>query len=109
MHVQLVEDINTRLSGMVEERGRLQKHLNEYLKDKTFVAVKNVYKTPYSSSGTNFKGRKCKLSATLLDNYAMFYPTFQNMRTGNFDMRVAYCYSPECFELLESEDADVQS
>ena len=109
MHVQLVEDINTRLSGMVEERDRLQKHLNEYLKDKTFVAVKNVYKTPYSSSGTNFKGRKCKLSATLLDNYAMFYPTFQNLRTGKYDMYVSYNYSPDHFELLEGEDADVQS
>ena len=109
MHVQLVEDIDTRLKEMVEERNRLSKQLNEYLKDKTFVAVKNVYKTPYSSSGTNFKGRKCKLTATLLDNYAMFYPTFQNMRTGNFDMRVSYNHSPDHFELWEGEDADVQS
>lgn len=109
MHVQLVEDIQKWMDETANHRKHLCQILNEYLMGKVYIAVKSIYSTPFTSTGTNYNGRKCKLKTFLWNDRVSFIPTFQNMRTGEYTICANYAYGPDYFELLEEKDADVQS
>ena len=94
-------DAKAHISEWNEKRRKMQDCLNDTFKDKEFLTVKDCFKTPYCTTGTNFKDRKCKLMFSVDEHGISCHPTFQNKRTKEFDMRIDYSYGPEYFELVE--------
>ncbi len=96
-----VEEAKAKVSEWNDTKKKLQQSLNETFKDKEFLTVMDCYKTPCTTSGTNYKGRKCRLMFNV-DQYGVTcHPTFQNLRTKEYDQHIDYFYGPEKFELVE--------
>ena len=99
MGKDLLENAVLEMEQISERKTKLQKELNAWGKNKTFVVVKDCFKTPYCTTGTNFKGRECKLRFDTYNNGILCHPVFKNKRSGEFDLYIDYSYGPDYFEL----------
>lgn len=96
-----IADAEANIQDWNEKRRKMQDSLNDTFKDKEFLTVKDCFKTPYCTKGTNFKDRKCKLMFSVDEHGISCHPEFQNKRTKEFDMRIDFSYGPEYFELVK--------
>lgn len=99
-----VKRINEQLKEEEKERRYLQDAINAHFKNATFRVVKDMHKTPYSTTGTNFKGRLCRMGFIVEPREIICFPVFQNLRTKNFDIKIDYGYSPDNFEFVENNE-----
>ena len=96
-----IAEINAKVEEWNDTKRNLQQKLNETFRGREFLVVKDCYKTPCTTSGTNYKGRKCNLTFNV-DQYGITCgPVFQNLRTKEFNQHIDYFYGPEYFELVE--------
>ena len=83
------ESYNNLGKELYSKNKQILKEVNKYFKNKIFTIEQDLYQYNLTSSGTNYKGRKCKIDcATFSNNDGHLCFTFhiQNLKTLKYDI-----------------------